>query len=114
MRSQSATTKRAQRQASIGRLLDAAQSLFVSQGYRQTNLDQIASAAGLTKGAVYFYFRSKETVLLELLKRVQAIVVDQQAPEWSGISGVAALCVGVGLVAWRVFRALSPDLVDEL
>jgi len=77
VRPQSATTKRAQRLASIGRLLDAAQGLFVSQGYRQTNLDQIASAAGLTKGAVYFYFRSKETVLLELLKRVQAIVVDQ-------------------------------------
>lgn len=72
-----ATTKRAQRAASIERLLDAAQRLFVSQGYRQTNLDQIASAADLTKGAVYFYFRSKETVLLELLKRVQTIVVDE-------------------------------------
>ncbi len=77
VRSQSATTKRAQRQASTERLLEAAQGLFVSQGYRQTNLDQIASAAGLTKGAVYFYFRSKETVLLELLKQVQAIVVER-------------------------------------
>jgi len=69
--------KRAQREASIARLLDAALRLFVSQGYRQTNLDQIASAARLTKGAVYFYFRSKETVLLELLKRTHAIVVDE-------------------------------------
>lgn len=77
MRSPKVNTKRARREASIERLLDAAQRLFVSQGYRQTNLDQIASAADLTKGAVYFYFRSKETVLLELLMRVQAIVVDE-------------------------------------
>lgn len=77
MRPPRAATKREQREASIQRLLDAAQRLFVSQGYRQTNLDQIASAADLTKGAVYFYFRSKETVLLELLKRVQTVVVDE-------------------------------------
>lgn len=57
-------------------LLDAALRLFVSQGYRSTNLEQIASAAKLTKGAVYFYFRSKEAVLIALLERVRRIVVD--------------------------------------
>lgn len=57
-------------------LLEAALRLFVSQGYRSTNLEQISGAAQLTKGAVYFYFRSKEAVLLELLKRVQTTVVD--------------------------------------
>lgn len=65
------------REASIEALLAAALRLFVSQGYRSTNLEQISSAAGLTKGAVYFYFGSKESVLLEVLKRVQAIVVDR-------------------------------------
>ncbi len=57
-------------------LLDAALRLFVSQGYRSTNLDQIAGAARLTKGAVYFYFGSKEAVLVALLERVRRIVVD--------------------------------------
>ena len=65
------------RYASTHRLLEAALHLFVSQGYRSTNLEQIAGAAKLSKGAVYFYFRSKEGVLLELLKRVQVIVVDE-------------------------------------
>lgn len=65
-----------QRQTSMGLLLVAALRLFVSQGYRSTNLEQIAGAAKLTKGAVYFYFRSKEAVLIELLGRVQSIVVD--------------------------------------
>jgi len=70
-------TKRAQREASVARLLQAALELFVSQGYRQTNLEGIAGAARLTKGAVYFYFGSKEAVLLALLKRVHAIVIDE-------------------------------------
>ena len=72
-----ANKKVEQRQASMELLLDAALRLFVSQGYRSTNLEQISGAAQLTKGAVYFYFRSKEAVLLELLKLVQATVVDR-------------------------------------
>ena len=72
-----ATKKVEQRQASMELLLEASLRLFVSQGYRATNLEQISSAARLTKGAVYFYFRSKEAVLLELLKRVQLTVVDK-------------------------------------
>lgn len=69
--------KREQRLASTRRLLDSALHLFVSKGYRYTNLEGIAGAARLSKGAVLFYFGSKEAVLLELLKRVQAIVVDE-------------------------------------
>ena len=65
------------REASIELLLGAALRLFVSQGYKATNLEQISSAAGLTKGAVYFYFGSKEAVLLEVLKRVRDIVVER-------------------------------------
>lgn len=69
--------KSEQRQVSMDLLLEAALRLFVSQGYRSTNLEQISGAAELTKGAVYFYFGSKEAVLVELLRRVQDIVVDQ-------------------------------------
>lgn len=76
MRRRTGASKAQQRQASVELLLRAALRLFVSQGYRSTNLEQISGAAGLTKGAVYFYFGSKEAVLLELLVRVRQIVVD--------------------------------------
>jgi AcrR family transcriptional regulator len=75
------TTKAGQRAASIDLLLQAALRLFVSQGYRSTNLEQISGAAELTKGAVYFYFGSKETVLLELLRVVKRIVLDDAIAE---------------------------------
>jgi AcrR family transcriptional regulator len=68
-------TKKAQREASVEGLLTAARALFVSQGYRHTTVDEIAVAARLTKGAVYFYFRNKEALLAELLDRIETIVV---------------------------------------
>ncbi len=70
------TTKTEQRQLSMEKLLGAALQLFVSQGYRSTTLEQVATAARLSKGAVYFYFGSKESVLMELLQRVRTVVVD--------------------------------------
>jgi len=68
-------TKKAQREASVEGLLMAARALFVSQGYRHTTVDEIALAAHLTKGAVYFYFRNKEALLSALLDRIETIVV---------------------------------------
>ncbi len=69
-------TKRAQRDGSVDRLLSAAKALFVSKGYRATTLEQIASAAHLTKGAVYFHFGAKESVLITLLERVVVDVLN--------------------------------------
>lgn len=69
--------KQEQRRASVEGLLASALRLFVSLGYRATNLEAIAAAAGLSKGSVHFYFGSKEAVLVELLRRVQAVVVDE-------------------------------------
>ncbi len=50
-------------------LLKAAQALFIKQGYRATTTEAIARRAGLTKGALYFHFKSKEGILRELLRR---------------------------------------------
>ncbi len=61
---------------SIDKLLGAARNLFVTQGYKSTTLEKIAHAANLTKGSVYFYFRSKEAVLLTLLDRAEQNVID--------------------------------------
>jgi AcrR family transcriptional regulator len=47
----------------IALLLAAAVKLFSAQGYQQTSLQQIADEAGLTKGALYHHFRTKEHVL---------------------------------------------------
>jgi AcrR family transcriptional regulator len=48
-------------------LLDAAERVFVRLGYPGATLDGIAAEAGFTKGAVYWHFKNKEALFLELL-----------------------------------------------
>lgn len=50
-------------------LLDAAEHLFKKTGFRSTTTADIADKAGLTKGALYFHFKSKREIAFELLKR---------------------------------------------
>jgi AcrR family transcriptional regulator len=49
-------------------LLQAARALFMRKGYRGTTPEEVARHAGLTKGALYFHFGSKEEILFELVK----------------------------------------------
>ncbi len=57
------------REQSTEQVLSAARQQFVTRGYHATSIDDIAGAAGLTKGAVYFYFKGKAALLLELLSQ---------------------------------------------
>lgn len=50
-------------------LLAAAEQVFAGYGYAGTTLDQVAAAAGLTKGAVYWHFASKSDLFLALLEQ---------------------------------------------
>lgn len=50
-------------------LLNAAQVLFIKKGYRATSTEAIARRAGLTKGALYFHFKSKEAIFSKLVRR---------------------------------------------
>ena len=50
---------KAEAEATRQALLDAAERLFEARGVSRTSLQDIASAAGLTRGAVYWHFRDK-------------------------------------------------------
>ena len=52
-------------------LLDAALAVFAERGYRSTTLDQVAEAAGVTKGTIYHYFSTKEELLLRAIEHYQ-------------------------------------------
>jgi AcrR family transcriptional regulator len=50
------------------RLLSAATELFSSKGYSATATREIVAAAGVTKPVLYYYFRNKEGIYLELMR----------------------------------------------
>jgi AcrR family transcriptional regulator len=62
-------TRAQQRERTRQRLLDAAEQVFADHGINGVSLDAVAAAAGLTKGAVYSNFDSKDHLLAELIRR---------------------------------------------
>lgn len=50
-------------------VLEAALDLFIEKGFAATRVEDIARRAGLSKGAVYLYFPSKEAILEGLVRR---------------------------------------------
>lgn len=52
-------------------ILDAAEQLFVAQGVSHTTLQHIATAAGLTRGAIYWHFEDKAALFTALMDRAK-------------------------------------------
>jgi len=50
-------------------VIEAACRIFARQGYAATNVEDIAREAGIAKGTIYLYFKSKEEVFAAVLAR---------------------------------------------
>jgi AcrR family transcriptional regulator len=62
-------TRAEQQQRTREEVLAAADRLFVERGFHATSVDQIAQAAGYTKGAVYSNFAAKEDLFFAVYER---------------------------------------------
>jgi TetR/AcrR family fatty acid metabolism transcriptional regulator len=52
----------------ISQIIDAALTVFAREGFAQARIEDIASEAGLAKGTVYLYFKSKDAIVAAILK----------------------------------------------
>ena len=57
-------------QATREALLDAAEHVFQQHGVSRTSLTEIAKAAGLTRGAIYWHFKDKADLVTAMMDRV--------------------------------------------
>src|SRR5256885_14530326 len=53
-------------------ILDAATKVFVRQGFQHARMDDIVEESGLSKGTLYWYFKSKEDIINAILHRLFA------------------------------------------
>jgi len=53
-------------------LLDVALRLFIEHGYQGTSIEDVASAAGVTRPIIYHHFGSKDGIYLACLRRARA------------------------------------------
>lgn len=89
-------------------IIDAAAALFAKQGIEATSLDRIAGTIGLTKGAVYSTFTSKEE-LIDAVAESRSVLIDPDPlfradlPLREGLRSIA-----------EAFLTLRPRLTREI
>lgn len=66
--SSAARVRRPKRETVRRRLLDAALEVFAERGFAGASLDQVAAVAGLTKGAIYSNFVSKDDLFFAMMR----------------------------------------------
>ena len=52
------------------RLIQTAMNLFAQKSYNEVTVDEIIQAAGTSKGGLYYYFKSKEELLIYWLPHI--------------------------------------------
>lgn len=83
------------------RLVSEATRLFAEQGFEGTSVQEIVTAAGVTKGAMYHYFDSKDDLLHEIYGRVLRMQMER----------LTQIADGLGTVPERV-HAAAADVVE--
>jgi AcrR family transcriptional regulator len=72
--------KQLSRERSVEIILRSALTALVRKGYRNTTIEHIAEASGMTKGAIYHYYESKEDLLMAVLDMVERDVIIEEEP----------------------------------
>jgi AcrR family transcriptional regulator len=101
-------------------VLDAALDLFIENGFAATRVDDIAKRAGLSKGAVYLYFPSKEAIIEALVRRALVPVASNAAAFVAHFDGDPRIAVTTvmkmlaGAMANPRFMAIPKLVVREV
>ena len=73
-------------------ILDAAIQVFARKGFDQARMDDLVAETGLSKGTLYWYFKSKDEIILALIGRVFQLDLPQlEALATSRVSAVEGI-----------------------
>ncbi|NYT61858.1 TetR family transcriptional regulator [Alcaligenaceae bacterium] len=64
----------------VSKILDAAADAFTQQSYDATTLDHIGDAIGVTKGSIYYHYRSKADLFVAVYRRAMEINIETVEP----------------------------------
>jgi AcrR family transcriptional regulator len=100
-------------------LIHCAQRLFLAQGYEKTTINDVIAATGLSKGAFYHHFRSKEDLLAAITERfareslafVTALQADRALNALQRLNALLALGRDWKLEHIRELRAMFTTLL---
>ena len=64
-------------QAMREKILNTATQLFIQKGSEKTSMQDIAQTAGISKGAIYHHFKSKDEIVLAVLRSRQELMEEE-------------------------------------
>jgi AcrR family transcriptional regulator len=91
-------------------LLDSATRLFASRGFGGASIDEIATAAGYTSGAIYANFAGKEDLFLSAFEEQIARHVREVTEAVSAAGQDEAARSAAGAQQWIDFLDRSPEM----
>jgi AcrR family transcriptional regulator len=96
-----ARTKHARRkEARPGELLDAALDLFVAKGFAATRAEEVAAKAGVSKGTLFLYFKSKEELFEAVVRENIGNQISQGMAEIENFPGTTTEMLKFAMFAW--------------
>lgn len=95
-------------------LLEAANQLFASQGYDRTSVEAIIQQAGVSKGAFYHHFSSKQEILDAVAERMTAEAMDAIRPAAADRSDGAVARLNRFFGASRTWSVAHFELLKEV
>ena len=106
-------TRQEQRLETRRRIYESALAIFRRDGVGPCRTDDIATAAGVSRGAFYFHFPTKEHVMLERMRETEQIIckqIDAMAKD-APIDSVLAVLNRALASIWEPDPKLLPELV---
>jgi AcrR family transcriptional regulator len=101
------------------RILDAALDLFREQGFEEATMRQVAEKAGVATGAAYYYYPSKDAIVMAFYQRASGAMHPEIEEAVVGLAGLEArlrALIGVKLAYFApnrgVLRALLRSGAD--
>ncbi len=88
------------KEARPGELLDAALDLFVAKGYAATRAEEVAAKAGVSKGTLFLYFKSKEELFEAVVRENITSVIAQGAAELETFEGTTSELLRYVMFEW--------------
>jgi AcrR family transcriptional regulator len=95
-------------------LLDCAQALFLDRGYDATTINEVIAKAGVSKGAFYHYFTSKEAMLEALAERFARRSLEQLGDIFEDRSPDALSRLNAFLARSRQLRREAAPMIRPL
>ena len=68
-------------QAMREKILNTATQLFIQKGSEKTSMQDIAQTAGISKGAIYHHFKSKDEIVLAVMRSRQELM-EEEMKQW--------------------------------